>query len=158
MPDRSGLHITVAAVVMYQDRFLCVEEIDKATGRRVLNQPAGHVEPAEDLVSAIQRELTEETGLVLQPTGWLGISQLSTGNGHWYYRVNFLFEPAILPAYFSPQDRDILALHWLSAADFAAPPLPLRSELVHTAIEQYRAGVRLPLSAITPLSTLSAKA
>lgn len=154
MPDRFGLHITVAAVVVYQGRFLCVEEIDKTSGCRVLNQPAGHVEPGEDLLSAVQRELTEETGLALTPDGWLGISQLDTANGHWYYRVNFLFEPADLPARYAPQDTDILALHWLAADDFSKPPLPLRSALVHSAVTQYTAGVRLPLNAICPLTRL----
>lgn len=151
MPDRSVLHITVAAVVLFQQRFLCVEEIDKVSGRRVLNQPAGHVEPGEDVLHAVKRELFEETGLNLEPTGWLGISQLQTSQGHWYYRVNFIFEPSALPERYLPQDADILALRWLSAEEFNTPPLPLRSELVRTAVQQYQAGVRLPLSAITPL-------
>jgi len=155
MPDRSVLHITVAAVVMFQQRFLCVEEIDKVSGRRVLNQPAGHVEPGEDVLHAVKRELFEETGLLLEPSGWLGISQLKTSQGHWYYRVNFIFEPAVLPDSYLPQDPDILALRWLSAEEFTKPPLPLRSELVHTAVQQYQANVRLPLTAITPLVCLT---
>lgn len=154
MPDRSVLHITVAALVVFQQRFLCVEEIDKVSGRRVLNQPAGHVEPGEDLLQAVKRELFEETGLQLEPTGWLGISQLQTPRGQWYYRVNFLFEPNYLPADYQPQDADILALRWLAPDEFANPPLPLRSQLVHTAVQQYQAGVRLPLTAITPLVSL----
>ncbi len=154
MPDRSVLHITVAAVVLFQQRFLCVEEIDKVSGQRVLNQPAGHVEPGEDLLHAVKRELFEETGLTLEPHGWLGISQLQTAQGHWYYRVNFLFEVTGLAPGYQPQDPDILALRWLAADEFAAPPLPLRSQLVHTAVQQYQAGVRLPLAAITPLVCL----
>lgn len=80
--DRSHLHLTVAAVVCYQNKFLLVEEIDKQSGRRVLNQPAGHVEANEDLLGAVCRELFEETGLALTPQGWLGISQLQAANGH----------------------------------------------------------------------------
>lgn len=154
--DRSTLHLTVAAVVYYQQQFLLVEECDKLTGHRVLNQPAGHVEANEDLISAVCRELYEETGLQLQPDGWLGMSQLLAANGHRYVRVNFYFEPVSLPANFAPQDDDIIALHWLSAAEMTAQPLPLRSELVADAVEQYLQSVRLPLSLIkSPVGSVS---
>ena len=56
---------TVAAVVMYKDKFLLVEELEH--GNTVYNQPAGHLESDESLVSAIKRELKEETGLSLSP-------------------------------------------------------------------------------------------
>lgn len=146
--DRSNLHLTVAAVVSYQGKFLLVEEIDKQSGRRVLNQPAGHVEANEDLVSAVCRELYEETGLALSPQGWLGISQLQAANGHRYVRVNFYFEINNLPENYQPQDADILALHWLNATETAQHPLPVRSQLVLDAITDFQQGIRLPLSMI----------
>lgn len=148
--SREKLHLTVAAIVKYQQRFLLVEEIDKLTGKRVLNQPAGHVEQDEDLISAVKRELYEETGLQLAPSAWLGISQLHAANGHRYVRVNFVFEPASLPSQHQPQDSDILALHWLSAAQLADASLPLRSQLVQDAISLCDQGVRLPLHLIQP--------
>ncbi len=151
MPDRSTLHLTVAAVVCYQQRFLLVEERDKNSGALVLNQPAGHVEAGEDLLTAVQRELQEETGLVLAPTGWLGISQLQAANGHFYYRVNFVFEPVVLPAHYQPQDSDILALHWLNQTELQQASLPLRSQLVSQAIDEYLQGVRLPLDRLQPM-------
>lgn len=43
-------HVTVATIVEDQGRFLLVEE--QADGREVLNQPAGHLEPAESLLEA----------------------------------------------------------------------------------------------------------
>lgn len=148
MPDRSLLHLTVAAVVYYQQRFLLVEERDKNSGALVLNQPAGHVEAGEDLLSAVRRELQEETGLDLTPTAWLGISQLHAANGHFYYRVNFVFEPATLPENYQPQDPDILALHWLSADELQQAALPVRSSLVSHAISEYLQGVRLSLATL----------
>ncbi len=155
--DRSQLHLTVAAVVFYQGKFLLVEERDKQSQQLVLNQPAGHVESHEDLITAVARELFEETGLALQANGWLGISQLVAGNGHRYVRVNFYFEPQLLPEQYQPQDTDILALHWLTLQQLAEHPLPARSQLVSDAIWQYQQGVRLPLALIkSPVSSVSA--
>ncbi len=146
--SRAGLHLTVAAIVCYRQRFLLVEETDKSSGKRVLNQPAGHVEPDEDLLSAVKRELYEETGLELEPCAWLGISQLKAANGQRYVRLNFVFEPEQLPAHYAPHDTDILALHWLNSADIANAALPLRSQLVSDAIALYQQGIRLPLELI----------
>ncbi len=151
LPDRNSLHLTVAALVVHQQKFLFVEERDKFSRQLVLNQPAGHVEAGEDLQSAVCRELYEETGLALKPDSWLGISQLHAANGHFYYRVNFLFEPLKLPSDYQPQDADILALHWLSADALLHPPLPLRSTLVETAVRQYLAGHRLALETLTAM-------
>lgn len=146
--NRDKLHLTVAAVVFYQGRFLFVEERDKLSGIIVLNQPAGHVEQDEDLLVAIKRELYEETGLQLEPTAWLGISQLKAANGHRYVRINFLFEPTLLPTQYQPLDDDIQALHWYSATELTQVNLPLRSKLVSDAIALYLQGVRLPLALI----------
>ncbi|WP_337840255.1 NUDIX domain-containing protein [Rheinheimera sp.] len=146
--DRSALHLTVAAVLYYQGRFLLVEERDKRTGQRVLNQPAGHVEPGEDVITAVTRELYEETGLQLAPCAWLGLSQLDAANGHHYVRINFVFMPTALPAHYQPLDNDILALHWLCLEQLKASALPLRSPLVLHAAEQFQQQSWLPLSVI----------
>lgn len=150
--SRPRLHLTVAAIIRVQDRFLLVEERDKLSGQLVLNQPAGHMEEDEDIVTAICREVAEETGLTLTPTAWLGISQLKAANGHTYVRVNFLFEPTELPMHYQPQDSDILALHWLTLAELQQHCLPVRSQLVISAIESCLSGVRLPLQLIQPLA------
>ena len=150
--DRSGLHLTVAAVVHFNQQFLFVEERDKFSGKLVYNQPAGHVETGEDLLQAVSRELLEETGLNLTPTGWLGISQLHAANGEFYFRINFVFELATAPMPHQPQDPDILALHWLSATELADKPL--RSQLVADAIHNFQSGPILPLDLIRPLVSM----
>src|SRR5690606_14411409 len=58
-------HLTVAAVIARDDRYLLVEEhID---GRALLNQPAGHVEDDESLIEAVIREVREETAWEFAP-------------------------------------------------------------------------------------------
>ena len=53
-------HTTVATLVENDGTFLMVEEDDN--GRTVFNQPAGHLDPGENLVQAAVRETLEETG------------------------------------------------------------------------------------------------
>ena len=49
--------LTVAAVIERQGRYLLVEETDGLHPERVLNQPAGHVDPGEGLLEAVIREV-----------------------------------------------------------------------------------------------------
>ena len=47
-------HVTVAAVVERNSRFLIVEEV--SDGQLVYNQPAGHLDEGESLIKAAMRE------------------------------------------------------------------------------------------------------
>lgn len=136
--------VTVAAIIERQGRFLVVEETDGIHPERVLNQPAGHVEPGESLVDAVIRETREETGLPFEPQAFLGIYQLQARNGRDYLRVAFLGTvPEALAAL--PQDPEILACHWLSRDEIALRP---RSGIVLRCIDDYRAGLRFPLGLV----------
>ncbi|HET8715986.1 MAG TPA: NUDIX hydrolase [Holophagaceae bacterium] len=135
--------LTVAAVIERQGRYLVVEEAPDG-GPRVLNQPAGHVEPGEGLLEAAIREVREETGLAFTPEALLGLYALQAENGKDYLRV--CFTGAVAEGEAAPQDADILACHWLSYEELAARPL--RSPLVRQCVEDHRAGRRLPLEAV----------
>ena len=52
-------HVTVAAIIENNNRFLLVEE--ETSKGLAFNQPAGHLEKGEDLVYAVKREVFEET-------------------------------------------------------------------------------------------------
>ncbi len=58
-------HVTVAAVIEQDNRFLLVEE-ETLNGLQ-FNQPAGHLEENEDLIAAVKREVQEETGMTHCP-------------------------------------------------------------------------------------------
>lgn len=128
---------TVAAVVEREGRFLLVEEtID---GRRVLNQPAGHLDPGESLVAACRREVLEETAHRFEPTALVGIYR-------WHYAqagvtfLRFCFRGRIEGIDARPLDRQILRLHWLSREELAARRAEHRSPLVQRCVDDYIAG------------------
>src|SRR5215469_1227123 len=63
--------ITVAAVTESDGRFLVVEE--RINRRLVFNQPAGHVERGETLLTAVVREVREETAWGFEPNALIGV-------------------------------------------------------------------------------------
>ena len=126
-------HVTVAAVVKKGEHFLLAKERDKFTSKICYNQPAGHLEVNETLVQAASRELFEETGLSLTPTGLIGIYNLHAPNGVHYLRFCFMFDGTQITTEPCPKDADIISANWHSLEDIKA--LPLRSHLVLKCIE-----------------------
>jgi 8-oxo-dGTP pyrophosphatase MutT (NUDIX family) len=139
--------VTVAAVIERDGRFLFVEE--EANGRRVLNQPAGHLDPGESVAEAVAREVLEETAHRFTPTGLVGIYR-------WRYdkedvtflrfaflgRVDGVEEGRLL-------DKEIIAAVWLTPAELAARHAEHRSPLVQQCVEDYLAGRSFPLEVLS---------
>lgn len=142
-------NVTVAAIIRYQDKFLLVEEMDRR--KHVFNQPAGHLEAGESLYEAVCREIQEETGLTLQPDGWIGTYMYSSPYKKLtYLRFCFYCELSSPPGDHSPQDpdNDIIACHWKTIDEIKAMGHHLRSPLVMECFTDYLSGVRLPLSSL----------
>jgi phosphatase NudJ len=149
MPEnRSTWALTVAAIVEREGRYLMVEETDGWNPERVLNQPAGHVDPGESLLDAVVRETLEETGLALTPERVVGIYQLQARNGQDYCRVCFA---GSVPegALARPRDSQILACHWLTREEIAAARP--RSSIVLACLDDFRAGRSHPLDLVAGL-------
>lgn len=149
MEERMPARLTVAALVHWQGRFLLVEEEIK--GQRCFNQPAGHVEPGENLIEAACRELKEETGLTATPSAWLGVYLYKPADSEaTFVRTAVIFDLEKAPGQHHPEDPDgdVLACHWLTLEEIAECKPALRSPLVWQCIQDYLGGPRLPLSAL----------
>lgn len=137
-------HVTVAAVVERDGQFLCVDEM--ADGRRVYNQPAGHLDPGESLVAACAREALEETAWTVEPYALVGVYRLELP-GLTYLR--FCFAARALHCEAGRRlDDGIVGAPWLSRAQLAADPARLRSPLVLRCVDDYLAGARWPLDIV----------
>ena len=139
-------HVTVAAIIEQDNRFLLVEE-ETAHGLQ-FNQPAGHFEKNEDLIAAVRREVHEETAWHFEPEHLISLQV-------WRKNPDF---PTFLRVCFSgrchshdpgqPLDDGIVATHWLTRDEIAAQQHRLRSPLVLISVDEYLSGQRYPLSLI----------
>lgn len=137
-------HATVACIVERDGRFLMVEEVD--AGAAVFNQPAGHLEPDENLSAAAVREALEETGWHVQPKYLVGVYLWThPDKGVTYLRFSFACD-ALEQDGARSLDDDIIAAHWMTREEIAA--CPQRSPLVLRCVDDYLAGDRMPLSGL----------
>jgi len=141
--------VTVAAVVERDGKFLFVEE--RASGRVVLNQPAGHLENGETLLEAVARETLEETGWSFAPRHIVGLYVWQPEHlTRTFLRVAFAgrldgHDPS------RPLDHGILRTRWLDREQLLAAQPKHRSPLVLRCVDDYLAGARYPLEIVTHL-------
>jgi len=142
-------HVTVAAIIEKNHKFLLVEEL--VDGKKVLNQPAGHLEPDESFLNAVIRETEEETANIFQPEYLTGLYRwVLTEKDRTYIRLCFAGK---ITATLENQalDTDIIGNHWLSYEEIIERNNQLRSPLVLTCINDYRQGNRYPLDLLKDL-------
>lgn len=136
-------HVTVAALVEQDGRFLLVEE-ETTEGVR-FNQPAGHLDAGESLVAACIRETLEETAHEFTPTGLVGIYQWPRPQGDLTY-LRFAFAGKVGAGETArPLDAGILRTVWLTPAEIEACRERHRSPLVLQCVHDYLAGRSFPL-------------
>ncbi|MGH8736985.1 MAG: NUDIX hydrolase [Burkholderiales bacterium] len=139
--------VTVAAVIERDGRFLFVEEI--ADAKRVLNQPAGHLEPGESLLEACVRETLEETAHALEPSALVGIYRWRHEPSDTTF-LRFAFAGSVSgPDAARGLDKEIVATHWLTPGELAARRAAHRSPLVARCVADYLAGARFPLDVLS---------
>jgi 8-oxo-dGTP pyrophosphatase MutT (NUDIX family) len=137
--------LTVAAVVERDGRFLLVEE--RIGQRLVFNQPAGHVERGEQLVTAVIREALEETAWSFEPQYLIGVYFWEVPEKQRTY-MRFAFAGNVTSH--DPHrrlDRGIERSVWLTHEQIRASSR-LRTPMVLRCVEDYLAGQRYPLDLV----------
>lgn len=137
-------HVTVAAVLEQDGRFLLVQE--HVAGKSVYNQPAGHLEENESLVEAVIRETREESGWQFEPDYITGIyCWQQPEKRQTYLRVTFAGRGVAHDAACT-LDAGIECTLWLTADEIRQQAGRLRSPLVMRSIDDYLAGAVYPLT------------
>ncbi|MDH5395322.1 MAG: NUDIX hydrolase [Gammaproteobacteria bacterium] len=137
-------HVTVAAIIHHEEKFLLVEE--NINAESVINQPAGHLENNESLFDAVVRETLEETRWEFKPSYISGIYHWQHDNGETYLRLCFVGDLIKEHPHLN-LDTGIERTVWLSENEIRQHS-HLRSPLVLKSIEDYLAGNKFPLSLI----------
>jgi 8-oxo-dGTP pyrophosphatase MutT (NUDIX family) len=148
--------VTVAAVAETAGRFLLVEE--RINRRRVLNQPAGHVERGETLLAAVVREALEETAWRFRPQALVGVylwRNPDTGRSI----LRFAFSgPVSCHDAAQRLDHGIVRTHWLTHAELEERAAHLRSPLVLRCVHDYLSGRCRALESVADLDLRRASA
>ena len=142
-------HVTVAAVVERDGRFLLVdEETDQG---RLFNQPAGHWDPEETLLEAVVRETREETGLGFIPRALVGIHHWrDVANDLTYLRFSFAGD-AEGDETARPREATVYGLVWMTVEEIRATRDRQRGPQVLACVEDYLRGRRVPLDLLVDL-------
>lgn len=143
-------HVTVAAVIERDGKFLLVEE-ETDSGIRY-NQPAGHLECREALTDAVVREVLEETGCTFVPQYLIGVYNWRNEAKDLTY-LRFAFGGEVVAHDAQRQlDAGIIAAHWLSLDEIQAVQARLRSPMVMRCMNDYLSGQRCPLELLKDLA------
>jgi len=155
MAERWKPSVTVAAIVERRidgaSQFLIVEE-ETPEGLK-LNNPAGHLDPEESPEQGVIREVLEETARVFAPDRLVGVylsrfQRPTSGEDVTY--VRFAFGGSVgEPDPSRRLDDGIVRTLWMSLDELRASRERHRSPHVLGCIEDYLAGRRYPLAAIT---------
>jgi NADH pyrophosphatase NudC (nudix superfamily) len=136
-------HVTVATIIEKNNKFLMVEEA--LHGKKLLNQPAGHLDQGETLVQAAIRETQEESGWQVEITHMVEFAQWTSPNSDTHFLRACFAGKAI--QHFPKQQLDdgIIRALWMSRDEVKENIHRLRSPLVLNHIDHYIAGKKYDL-------------
>jgi len=142
-------NVVVAAIIEREGKFLLVEE--RADGRIVLNQPAGHLDEGESLMQAVVRETLEETAWHFTPEALLGVYRWQhPAKGITYLRFAFTGHVTRQETN-RALDHEIVRTLWLSPEEIRAEQTRHRSPQVERCLNDYLAGRRYSLELLNEL-------
>lgn len=139
-------NVTVAAIIERGGLFLMVEE-ETPDGLQ-FNQPAGHLDEGESLITACARETLEETAWHFVPTQLIGIYQWPRPQGDITY-LRFAFSGTLgTHDQNRALDTGIVRAVWMTPEEIKTTQNRHRSPLIWQCVTDYLAGQRFPLSII----------
>ena len=142
-------HITVAAIIQKDNKYLFVEEFVK--NKVVTNQPAGHLEENETLEEACVRENLEETAYIVEADHLIGIYQERSKDSLDMW-LRFCFKCSIKNECKDKElDKNIIRKIWLSKKELLMPERTLRSNMVLKCIDDHEENKKFPKEVISNL-------
>ena len=110
--------LVVGAVICKNSRFLLIERVLSDFMGGFVEIPSGTVEAGEDLLTALAREVQEETGLLVTAVlEYLGSFDYRSSSGKKTRHFNFLVEVAGGEIKLSPTEHQ--AYYWVALSDAA---------------------------------------
>jgi len=151
--------IAVKALIKYQDKYLIIKEDPTASwkpGRFGL--PGGKIDPGEDWVTALARELKEEIGIEATPVGLVSIEEIVYHNPKLdldQLTHHFLFQCAITASTFA-QVSLRPNVSWYSLTELAQLNVSVMTEFYFTTLWSYLSDPEFTLVPLKAMRILNA--
>jgi len=110
--------IRVSALVCNEDKILFVQEGKENVHYGKWNMPGGHLEEGEKLIEAVKREIKEETGLIVDVQGLIGIYN----NFNRKHYIQYVFKCKPIKGEIKAQRGEILNIAWMKKNDVELMP------------------------------------
>lgn len=130
-------NIVIGGLIEKENKFLLVQEAkEKCKGK--WNIPAGRMEVNESVIDCLKREIKEETGCNIIPTGILKIGNKVLENDIF---LSIIFGTKLIDEKIEYNLNEILDIKWFSYDEIIKMKNKLRSpELILKCIENYKTG------------------
>lgn len=137
--------VILGGVLEQDGKYLLVQEA-KESCRGKWNLPAGHLDAGETIIDGMKREVYEESGFTVEPTG---ICQIGNRAKPDRIFVSIIFTTKIESGEIKYDPKEILDVKWFSYEEIIAMKDQLRNvPLIIGAIENIREGKIAPLDLI----------
>lgn len=143
------LHVVGSNIIEKDNKILLMQEtLEKVKGK--WNLPAGRLGMEEDIITCAKREGKEETGFKLKPSYLVGIYQHLTLE---HNVILFVFKSEIIGGKLTIPE-EAMDVRWFSVDEIKELNKKglLRSSYIWKAIQDYKAGKKIPLNSISILN------